>query len=184
MFSEFLSASTAAPFIVFMVKDFQAAIGEVDESTIAFWSAVVASCFFLAQFLTSLLWVSIAEKHGRRAVLFSSMCGNSITLILFGCSRNLRTAIAVRLGQGLFSGAIGVARGGVRTVTNRSNEGESLLHTTCFSGTDVRIVIRLRIHSHFHLLVCRRYNRKLYRRTDGTSCMLFYLKLICSETDA
>jgi MFS family permease len=43
--------------------------------------------------------------------------------MLFGTSQNLGSAICIRLGQGLFSGSIGVARGGLRNITDRTNEG-------------------------------------------------------------
>jgi len=106
---------------------FKAAAGGEDstgiEAQVAFYSGIVMSTFFLAQFVTSLLWTSIAEKHGRRAVLFASLFGNSIALSLFGTSRNMGTMIvgmycsmflevalltcySARLGQGLFNGKL------------------------------------------------------------------------------
>lgn len=125
MFSEFLSASTAAPFLFFMISDFEMGSGTKDEAQIAFWVAVTGSMFFLAQFLTSLLWVSIAERHGRRAVLFASLFGNAVSLMLFGTSKNLGSAICIRLGQGIFSGSVGVARGGIKSITDRTNESRA-----------------------------------------------------------
>lgn len=63
------------------------------------------SVFFLSQFLTSMLWVGVAERHGRRVVLFSSLLGTAVSLSLFGTSKNLKFAIVVRLAQGLFNGS-------------------------------------------------------------------------------
>lgn len=59
---------------------------------------------FLSQFATAMLWVSIAEKHGRRAVLCASLIGNGLTVVAFGTSQNLGTAICTRLAMGLFNG--------------------------------------------------------------------------------
>lgn len=103
MGSEFLAASTAAPFLFFMLEDMGVA-KQGGESAVGFWCGIVGSTFFLSQFLTSLLWVGVAQRHGRRAVLFTSLLGNAITLVLFGTANNLPTAISIRLLQGLFSG--------------------------------------------------------------------------------
>lgn len=96
MFGEFLCASTSSPFLYFMIEDFGVGKGKDGggEAAVGFWTGIVGfvqslsslpsssdesydrSTFFLSQFLTSLLWVSVAERHGRRAVLFSSLLGN------------------------------------------------------------------------------------------------------------
>lgn len=121
-FGEFSSAGVAGPFLFFQIESFN--VG--GEGEVGYWAGVVASVFFFAQFLTSLLWASIAQKHGRRAVLLVSLVGNSISLILFGMSTNLRMAISVRLAQGLFNGAVGVAKGAVRDLTDETNEGRAM----------------------------------------------------------
>ncbi|KAI7959048.1 hypothetical protein MJO28_002839 [Puccinia striiformis f. sp. tritici] len=123
MISEFLSASVSGPFIFFMIEDFGVGGGE---AAVGFWAGIVSSVFFLSQFLTSLLWSNVSNKHGRRVVLFSSLLGNAITLILFGSSTSLGMAICARLGQGIFNGAIGVARGAVRDLTDSTNEGSAI----------------------------------------------------------
>ena len=123
MISEFLSASVSGPFIFFMIEDFGVGGGE---AAVGFWAGIVSSVFFLTQFLTSLLWSNVSNKHGRRVVLFTSLLGNAITLILFGSSTSLGMAICARLGQGIFNGAIGVARGAVRDLTDSTNEGSAI----------------------------------------------------------
>lgn len=47
------------------------------------------SVFFITQFFTSLLWSSIADRHGRRAVIVASMAGSAIALIIFGTSESV-----------------------------------------------------------------------------------------------
>ncbi|SCV73276.1 BQ2448_7202 [Microbotryum intermedium] len=135
MFGEFLSASLSSPFLYFMIEGFGVGQGPEGggEAVVGFWTGVVSSVFFLSQFLTSLLWVSVAEKHGRRAVLFTSLLGNGVTLMLFGTSKNLGTAISVRLGMGLFNGkftrcAVGVARSAVQAITDSSNESQAFTY--------------------------------------------------------
>jgi len=121
IFGEFCSSGVAGPFLFFMLDGFQ--IG--DESKVGFWAGIVASTFFFAQFLTSLMWASVAEKHGRRFVLQLSMIGNSLALIAFGLSGNLWAAILFRFAQGFFNGAVGVAKGAVRDLTDETNEGRA-----------------------------------------------------------
>ncbi|KAG2059734.1 hypothetical protein BDR06DRAFT_905245 [Suillus hirtellus] len=122
MLGEFLSANVAMPFLLFMVKGF----GEFnDEAQIAFWTGILVSAFFLTQFLTSLLWATAADRHGRRLVLTLSLLGSAVTVLLFGTCTSLRQAITVRLLQGIFAGAVGVARGCVATVTDTTNEGRA-----------------------------------------------------------
>ncbi|KAG0144839.1 hypothetical protein CROQUDRAFT_46720 [Cronartium quercuum f. sp. fusiforme G11] len=125
MISEFLSASVAGPFIFFMIEDFSKG-SQSNEAAVGFWAGIVSSVFFLSQFLTSLLWSNISNQYGRRLVLFTSLLGNALTLLLFGSSTSLGMMICARLGQGIFNGAIGVARGAVRDITDSSNEGRAI----------------------------------------------------------
>lgn len=81
--------------------------------------------FFVTQFLTSILWATIADKHGRRAVLFISLLGSSLTCLSFGTARTFPEATAIRLLQGVFGGSIGVARGAVAVITDPTNEARA-----------------------------------------------------------
>lgn len=118
-FGEFSSAGVAGPFLFFMIEDF----GVGGESEVGFWAGIVSASFFFAQFLTSLMWASVADKRGRRFVLAISLLGNACTMMLFGTSQNLGTAICIRLAQGFFNGAVGVAKGAIRDITDETNEG-------------------------------------------------------------
>ncbi|TKY89559.1 hypothetical protein EX895_001344 [Sporisorium graminicola] len=120
-FGEFSSAGVAGPFLFFMIEDF----GVGGESEVGFWAGIVSASFFFAQFLTSLMWASVADKRGRRFVLAISLLGNAVTMMLFGTSRNLGTAIFIRLAQGFFNGAVGVAKGAIRDITDETNEGRA-----------------------------------------------------------
>jgi len=81
--------------------------------------------FFVTQFLTSLLWATVADKHGRRAVLFVSLLGTALTCFAFGTSTTFSQAVVIRLLQGIFGGSVGVARGAVSVVTDSSNEARA-----------------------------------------------------------
>ncbi|KAF9051419.1 hypothetical protein BJ165DRAFT_1524363 [Panaeolus papilionaceus] len=122
MLGEFLCANVSTPFLLFMVKGF----GEFnDEAEAAFWMGILVATFFLTQFLTSLLWATIAAKHGTRVVLIVSLLGSAVTCLVFGTATSLQQAICIRLLQGVFAGAVGVARGTVAFITDPSNEGRA-----------------------------------------------------------
>ena len=71
------------------------------------------------------LQATVADKHGRRMVLFLSLFGSTVTVSVFGTCTSFRQALVVRLLQGIFAGAVGVARGCITTVTDVTNEGRA-----------------------------------------------------------
>ena len=68
---------------------------------------------------------TVAEKHGQRTVLLISLIGSAATCFMFGTSTSMNQALVIRLLQGTFAGAIGVARGSVAVITDRTNEGRA-----------------------------------------------------------
>ncbi|KAJ7906286.1 hypothetical protein B0H13DRAFT_2020962 [Mycena leptocephala] len=108
MLGEFLSANVSTPFVLFMVKGF----GEfTDDSDIAFWTGILGDSLFLADLSTP-----------KRKL---SLLGSAVTCVIFGTCTTLKEAICVRLLQGVFAGAVGVARGSVSFVTDPTNEGRA-----------------------------------------------------------
>ncbi|KAI0251216.1 hypothetical protein BJV78DRAFT_1361764 [Lactifluus subvellereus] len=122
LLGEFLTANVSTPFLVFMVQGFDELSGVSD---VGFYTGLLVSMFFFTQFITSLLWATIAEKHGQRLVLFVSLLGSSVTCALFGTSTSLKQAIVIRLMQGVFAGAMGVARSCVPIISDPSNEARA-----------------------------------------------------------
>lgn len=68
---------------------------------------------------------TVAEKHGQRTVLLISLIGSAVTCFLFGTSTTMTEALVIRLLQGTFAGAMGVARGTVAVITDQTNEGRA-----------------------------------------------------------
>lgn len=48
-----------------------------------------------------------------------------MSVAAFGLSKTITQAICIRLAQGVFAGAVGVARGSVAFIANDSNEGRA-----------------------------------------------------------
>jgi MFS family permease len=116
MLSELLSANLCTPFLLQMVEGkndhevcadsgfFSAAGREKSsetEAAVGLWTGNLVSVFFITQFFTSLLWSSIADRHGRRAVLVASLTGSAIALIAFGTSES----VCARKRSGLIAAA-------------------------------------------------------------------------------
>ncbi|KAK0207165.1 hypothetical protein DFS33DRAFT_1382241 [Desarmillaria ectypa] len=124
MLGEFLLANVSTPFLLFMVKGVDFGV-LADDAEVAFWTGILVSTFFLTQFATSLLWATLADKYGCRMVLVVCLFGGSVTCTIFGLCKNIEQAMAVRLLQGIFGGAVGVARGAVASITDESNSGRA-----------------------------------------------------------
>ncbi|KAK7027964.1 hypothetical protein VNI00_015047 [Paramarasmius palmivorus] len=122
MLSEFLSANVSAPFMLFMVKGFGVFTEDAD---VAFWTGILVSMFFLTQFLTSLLWATLAERYSPRLVLTTCLLGGALSTLLFGSAQSLLVAMIARLAQGVFAGSIGVAKSSVGVITDSTNEGRA-----------------------------------------------------------
>ncbi|KAL0059945.1 hypothetical protein AAF712_013294 [Marasmius tenuissimus] len=118
MLSEFLSANVSAPFILFMVKGF-----DVDDAS--FWAGILVSTFFFSQFSSSMFWATIASHTSPRLVLVVTLFGSAVSTFIFGCSKSLGVSIISRLVQGVFAGGIGVARGSVTSIADKSNESKA-----------------------------------------------------------
>ncbi|KAJ1311418.1 hypothetical protein OPQ81_009908 [Rhizoctonia solani] len=134
LLGEFLSANVSTPFIIKMVGGFfkdpknnpsEPDNSQENEADVGYWAGILVSVFFITQFITSLPWATVADKHGRRSVLFISLLGNALTCTMFGFATSLPQAIVIRLAQGVFNGAVGVARGTVAGITDSSNEGRA-----------------------------------------------------------
>lgn len=119
-FGDLLIAGVVGPFLFNMVYDLAPGI---EDGAAATWAGVLAAAFFFAQFLTSLLWSAVADRYGKRIVLFSAALGSTVSIILYGLSPSLYFALAMRLVQGFFNGAVGVAKGAVKYVPSVARQG-------------------------------------------------------------
>ncbi|CAE6426909.1 unnamed protein product [Rhizoctonia solani] len=121
LMGEFLSANVSTPWALFLVESFET----FEPGDVGLWTGILVSAFFIAQFLTSLLWSSLAERFVRRIVLVTSLVGSGLTCIAFGMSKSFGYAITIRLLQGAFGGAVGVARGSVALISDSTNEAQA-----------------------------------------------------------
>lgn len=105
--SEPLAFTSLFPYLYFMIRDFQIAPSEKD---IPRYSGYLASSFAFFQFLFSVQWGTLLNRIGRKPVLLCGLLGTSISLQIFGFSRNYYMALAARSLAGALNGNIGVLR--------------------------------------------------------------------------
>lgn len=79
-----------------------------DESRISIYAGMLITAFAFAEFSTGMLWGRISDKIGRKPVLIMGLFGTAISMICFGFSKNLWSAIISRAIGGLLNGNVGV----------------------------------------------------------------------------
>ena len=79
-----------------------------DETKLGVYSGLLITAFAFAEFSTGMLWGRVSDKVGRKPVLIMGLVGTAISMICFGFSKNLWTAIISRALGGLLNGNVGV----------------------------------------------------------------------------
>ena len=79
-----------------------------DETQISIYAGMLITAFAFAEFSTGVIWGRISDRIGRKPVLLLGLCGTALSMILFGFSRSLPTAIIARALGGLLNGNVGV----------------------------------------------------------------------------
>ncbi|KEQ86948.1 MFS general substrate transporter [Aureobasidium pullulans EXF-150] len=93
------------PYVYYMISSFHITN---DEKQISLYAGMVTSAFAFAEFSTGVLWGRLSDKVGRKPILLMGLAGTGISMIAFGFSPNLTTALIARALGGLLNGNIGV----------------------------------------------------------------------------
>lgn len=93
------------PYVYYMVESFHVT---KDDREIAVYVGVITSSFTFAEFCAGIFWGKMSDRIGRKPVLIMGLVGTAISMIVFGFSPNLPTAIIARCLGGLLNGNIGV----------------------------------------------------------------------------
>lgn len=104
--TEPLAFTSISPYIYYMVRDF----GYDDPSTISALVTLVMSSFAFGQALTGIFWGQFSDHLGRKPALLLGLIGTTISICVFGLSRNIYWAISGRLLAGMLNGNVGVMR--------------------------------------------------------------------------
>ncbi|KAI4722524.1 MFS general substrate transporter [Aureobasidium sp. EXF-10727] len=91
------------PYVYYMISSFHITN---DEKQIALYAGMVTSAFAFAEFSTGVMWGRLSDKVGRKPILLMGLAGTGISMIVFGFSPNLTTALVARALGGLLNGSI------------------------------------------------------------------------------
>ena len=94
-----------------------------DETQISIYAGMLITAFAFAEFSTGMLWGRVSDQMGRKPVLIMGLIGTAISMICFGFSRSLTSAILARALGGLLNGNVGVLQTTVaELVTKREHQ--------------------------------------------------------------
>ncbi|KAI4838099.1 MFS general substrate transporter [Aureobasidium sp. EXF-8845] len=91
------------PYVYYMISSFHITD---DEKQISLYAGMVTSAFAFAEFSTGVMWGRLSDKVGRKPILLMGLAGTGISMIVFGFSPNLTTALIARALGGLLNGSI------------------------------------------------------------------------------
>ena len=101
------------PYVYYMIESFHITS---NDRQIALYAGMVTSAFAFAEFMSGMLWGRLSDRVGRKPVLLTGLAGTGISMIVFGFSKNLATALTARALGGLLNGNIGVLQSTVAEV--------------------------------------------------------------------
>lgn len=85
------------------------------------YSGLIASSFFICQFISSLFLGFLSDKYGRRPILLFSAFASCVFSVCFGFSTKLWMAILFRALAGLSNGSVGIAKTSIGEMSNKHN---------------------------------------------------------------
>lgn len=117
IFTESFNENYILPFLPFMVKNFG-----IDDDSVGLYVGILASSYFVFQFLSSMLWVKISEKIDKRLCMMFGLGSSVINNVLFGLSSSMGThgyiyALLFRCMMTAFNGNGALIRSYVREIT-------------------------------------------------------------------
>jgi MFS family permease len=82
----------------------------VPPDQIAKWAGLTSAAFSLSQCVTAIAWGRGSDRFGRKPVILIGLTCTMITSVLFGLSKSLPWALAMRSLQGACNGNVGIIR--------------------------------------------------------------------------
>jgi hypothetical protein len=82
----------------------------VPPDQIAKWAGLTSAAFSLSQCVTAIAWGRASDRFGRKPVILIGLTCTMITSVLFGLSKSLPWALAMRSLQGGCNGNVGIIR--------------------------------------------------------------------------
>ncbi|KAJ7521466.1 hypothetical protein O6H91_19G056000 [Diphasiastrum complanatum] len=128
-----LPISSLYPFLYFMVRDFHVAKSEQD---IGYFAGVIGSSFMIGRFFTGIYWGVLADKYGRKPVIFAGVLSVIVFNTFFGLSSGFWMAVVTRFLLGSFNGMLGTVKAYASEICSEEHQalGVSVVSTTWAFG--------------------------------------------------
>ncbi|KAH9005453.1 MFS general substrate transporter [Lactarius hatsudake] len=92
-----------------------------DARKVGYYTAIITSLRYAADAATSLQWNRLSDHVGRKPILFSSLVGATLAVLLFGLSRSFWALVLSRCLQGAMRGHSGVMKSMIAELTDETN---------------------------------------------------------------
>ncbi len=130
-----LAFGMALPFLPLYVQE----LGITDPRDAARWAGVMSACGMVVMATLAPIWGTLADRHGRKAMVVRALFGGGITVALMALARSPLQLLALRTVQGAFSGTVSATRTLVASVAPAAELGFTLgvMQTAAFIGTSI-----------------------------------------------
>ncbi|KAG2378528.1 hypothetical protein C9374_008167 [Naegleria lovaniensis] len=126
-----LSMTSLFPYISFMIADFQLTENPTEYG---YYVGLVASSYFLSQFICSFIWGYLSDVVGRRPVLLCGVFCGAFCVMAFGFSKWFWWACICRFMFGLLNGNLGVTKSYLGEITDSTNQTRAFALTSITFG--------------------------------------------------
>lgn len=107
MLASCLSISFIWPFVGFMIIEF--GLTE-DRNSVGYYTGLMLSMFFLGRAISSPFWGWVADRYGRKVVIYISLPASGLLMILLGLADNFRDALILRFLSGLANSLLSICK--------------------------------------------------------------------------
>jgi MFS transporter, DHA1 family, multidrug resistance protein len=130
-----LAFGMALPFLPLYVQE----LGISDPRDAARWAGVMSACGMVVMATVAPIWGTLADRHGRKAMVVRALFGGGITVALMALARSPLQLLVLRTVQGAFSGTVSATRTLVASVAPAAELGFTLgvMQTAAFIGTSI-----------------------------------------------
>ena len=87
---------------------------------------LMASSYFLAQFVSSFFWGPLSDRVGRTPCMLAGCATNIATILLFGAAQSYPQALALRCLAGLSNCNLALVKAHLGSITDKSNAAEAM----------------------------------------------------------